>query len=212
MQVSLKKAYEYEKAAFAAIAKVSISGNIIISIYNKLDVASLIREARAKAEQSVVDIHDLVVAGNTLHTMRSTINNDCGINRLLTSLAALDREEGTVSSVVGKISPTSESVGKRGGYIEFSNPIISDPAEVNERISDARRLKDTDPAFSRSNTESVTVSIFDEKSLTIYSDMLAEIRYKKQDIKDQLVALNLTNKVELPQQVIDTLRKNKIIK
>jgi hypothetical protein len=208
MQVSLKKAFEYEKAAFAAIQKITLVGSISISIYNKADVVGLIYDARTKSEQGAHDIFALVDAGNALHGLRSELNNRCGINKLLTDLAGLDHDEGNIASVISKISssPTMERRGYRESFV------VVDPAEVIERINDARKKKDAETAFTGTIPESVTVAVFDEASLAVYSDKLNEIRYKKQEIKDQLVMLNLTNKIEIPKQVIDTLRKNKIIK
>ncbi len=207
MQVSLKKAFEYEQAAFAAAGKISLTGAINVSIYGRLPVSNLLEEASSASKQNASDIIDLVSAGNHLHRLRSDINAQVGINSLLTQQAGLKNLEGHLNSIINKLTPTSTS---RRGFSEAV--IITDPFEAVERIADAKRKKDNESTYSGVIPESVTVSVFDKNSLREYIDMLDDVRYKIQDIKDQLTALNLNSRVEVPQEVADTLRKHKIIK
>ena len=93
--------------------------------------------------------------------------------------------------------------------IHVHQPLISGPDELEERIKSKAERSNSDEFNYRSGTADVVVMSEDHEGRI--SDIINSKKRRLREIDEQLLELNLANKITLSDDVIDTLRDFEII-
>lgn len=194
MRVNLKKANSLEAAAKLAASKIKIENSISLPIYGNADLQARIDAQVAQAETMLGEVRDLVRAAYAIRSLIGVANARCGISQLLSDRSVLDGLEARL----GLFAPTLEDMSP-----------VPNVHELFERIEAAKARATTGQRIMLE--ESITVRVLPPALGVALREELAVLRREKSDNKDRCAALNITNEIEIPDEVAAVLRAHKIV-
>lgn len=194
MQVNLKKASALAKLLSAELHNTNFATSKSIS----LDSPDQAVKAAQKASDSIWEtIEKIEVVTSAMFFIRKELaqaNASCGVAVLLS-------EYNEAKEVIKML--------QRFDARHVHQPLISGPDELEERIKSKAERSNSDEFNYRSGTADVVVMSEDHDGRI--NDIINSKKRRLREIDEQLLELNLANKITLSDDVIDTLREFEII-
>ncbi len=193
MEVTLRKAAAFSKALLAAADKLTPANTLSVSIYLESDLGDEVEKAR-KGEVAKIDLAETLIASAfTLRTEIGRINNAIGISALLAEKAALERAERTYAAFYDRQSRSGSDVSVAKRQL----------AALAERAKNAT-------SYSPSG-ERLDIGLVDEATAADGEQRRIVNKRRLSDIADALITLNMTQKVDLSDKMVELLKGQNII-
>jgi hypothetical protein len=191
MEVTLQKASKLSKALAEATKALTISKSVAISIFSA-DLEADLQKARALFEKNVNKASAFIAASYEIRQSVSSANakivDGVSVDLLLTQRAEVEAKEKFISALAGKDSGSDVAFAKR---------------QLEAAL--ARYQKE------HYGSETVNVSVLSEEALEEIKTQLFALRRKKNDLTDQLQAINSNTKIKLSPKIVDALRDAELI-
>jgi len=185
MKVTLKKASELSRALLTA-SEAPVSSTITLSCYLEKSPEPLIEAAEQKAIEDISRSLAQIEAAYAVRTLIAENNAKNGVTTLLTELAQVDA---TIERLVLVATSGHEAVDS------IHNRLIAQRARAENQYG----------------SEEISTGVFKKATLDGYSDTLADLRIRRNNIKDMITGLNFTTTIEIPDSVREVLKVSKII-
>lgn len=198
MELTLRKAAALSKSLLEAARKLPLTRSIEVSIYDMDSVEDKVGAALDTLNVNLNDALALTAASFTLRDAVGVVNAKCGVHTLLTERARLDAQERLLSSVV---DPTGDH--------EFNAAV--EPEIADQKLTALRNRAENAPAASYGVTEEMRVRVTDAEVITTTKDSLVDIRRRKTQIADDLLALNTSTRIAVPTDVEELLTRFKLV-
>lgn len=195
MEVTLRKAATFEAALRDAAKSLTLTKQISVSIYTDSTVAELVTAAQDKLKANLADATALYNAAFEVRGQIAEANAARGVSKLLTEKAQLDATEKTIASVAGT---------KHDAYDEVVDSTIAQ-AQLDAL---AQRIKSGTQTYGR---ETIDVTILSEELIASLKSQLATISRRKSAITDELLGLNMFNKIVLSESTVALLKKHSLV-
>lgn len=196
MEVTLKKASVYAEKLLAAAAALKGTNSLSISIRDTRDASTLFARER---EAWINDIEATLVMEEAAYQLRGLIgslNAETGVDALLTQVARINRQISTLNSVL---------------VVDDYSAIDPEETDLDEYV---RSTRETMTAESlRYGGDKITVPFLSRGSghyQTLF-ERLQGLKRDKDDLSDQITALNFSTRLRVPDPVVDALRTAGII-
>jgi hypothetical protein len=191
MEVTLRKAAALSESLLLAARAVQLPMSVDVSIYSGTEVAGLLTDGRQKMLSAAEESEQLTNAAYGIRASIGAANSKRGIDALLTEKAGLDATEKVFTMLK-------------------SAPLARDAEEISAELAMARTM--VAAATTRTyRSDSITVGFNDEETSKLIKTKLAAIRRRKVAIADELLAVNMTAKVVIPESTVELLKSNQLI-
>lgn len=199
MQVTLKKASELSRAALAAAKAIEPKGTIIVSPFSTEQVVDLVHVGLVQFASSLDRVLALIDASFELRGAVGDANSRSGVGALLTKVAALDEHISRITALTATAS-------------EYDASVSTDDMSAATRAVEQLR-KDAGDAETRrfGGKSEIRINIIAAPERTDYTDMIASLKRRRVQFKDEITALNFANTVTLTAATEALLRNEKII-
>jgi hypothetical protein len=192
MEVSLRKADQLANAVKELLqTNNEISYGITVSAFDK-DWRDKIHKERSETEKKVTR---LTMLHRCLAGIRSAVgraNAECGINDIL----AMDN---LYKNMINMLTPITQVVAME------SESVIERTLEAAKTPKDGGRYGWDQPNYN------LTVNIIDAAYIEKVKTDISNLKKQRREISDELIAKNVTVKVKLPAEVVDTLKAENLI-
>ncbi len=203
MQITLKRADFYARAALKAATETKYPATLEFSIYspalNSSTTDSLVTEISANRTK-VIEAYqlslDLIRAAYAIRASLADANMNSGVSTRLTENKKLEAEEGRLRALIKAIEAVSN--------VETTPEAILAKAEASRS-----RDKHGERYLSRDST--VDSAVFTEDDIVGFRKQLKRIVDTRGRLNDELTALNVGNSITLDRATIATLRKADIL-
>ncbi len=201
MQVTLKKASELSRALLAAVKTVDLPSKITVSAYSTDDIADLVITGKKRFSDTCDRVTRMVRDGYLIREAIAEANGKADIGRKLTEVAALDE----MIARLYVASTDKETV--EYGY----SPAVTttDMVALSRRVEQMRT--DIGNSELRVRPDNLVVDLVSGSVKNDLDDVIAILRRKRVTSKDAIAALNHTTMVDLSDDIVATLRSEKLI-
>lgn len=194
MQVTLKKASDLSRAALE-VANGSIRPRLdaVLSVYQKAPVGDTVEKARLAALEEEMGAMLLIKVAFSIRKSIGIVNASAGIDDALTERAMLDVMERRMQSMVSTVGFDDEAIDT-----------------VAARLEAAKQRVAAGDSLSRFE-ESFTTPVLGKEDIARINSDLATLKRRKNDLKDEVAGLNLTNYIKLTDDQVKVLRTFQIL-
>ena len=186
MRVSLRKANALQQSIRDLITEIGISNSIHINEFQ--DASKILAEAQTKM---TANLERRVALQEALYSIRAHVaeaNHTSGIQQLLTDVQRIDRVQGEYSTILR----------------ENVKAVPLDEIEARQ----AKFRKQEQDIYNRNE---IITSVFNENSLGTFKVTVSNLKTQKQSIQDKILELNVKTEIDLPQELVDVLKKENLI-
>lgn len=182
MKISLRKAAIIQDSIRQALHSINVDTTVDVSEFTA-DLDATLAEAVRTADANFALKSNLLTALCEIRTQVSDINGTAGVNRALAEMADLDARI-KVQTALTQAEP------------------MQDMQEV------VARLKKPVPSHVTYHREAeVRVNLFSKERLASFKSILADLRRRRQAIKDSLLEINIKHDIALSDTTVATLRQ-----
>ena len=198
MEVTLRKASQLEKALLEAARKLPLPSTVAVSIYSKSTVEVEVVATRVKLLANITKASAAFDAAFEIRGMINVVNTNSGISSNLTEKAKLDALEKLLTGI-----------GRQTVSLDDDQ---SESVEVLQAQLLALVARSSNPEASRYGFEkSVTANILQGEPANAILGKINEIKQRKSALSDEILTLNMTQKIMLTGKIVETLKEFKII-
>lgn len=194
MQVNLKKASALAKLLSAELHNTDFAMSKSISLDSPEKAVQSAQKASDSIWNTIEKIEEVTAAMFFIRKELSLANAKYGINVLLSEY----NEAKEVIKMLQRFDPR-----------HIHQPLISGPDELDQRIKSKAERTNSDEFNYRSGTADVV--IMSEDHVSRIKDIINLKKRRLREIDEELLELNLANKITLSDDVIDTLRDFEIV-
>ena len=194
MQVNLKKASALAKLLSAELHNTGFTMSKSISLDSPEKAVQSAQKASDSIWNTIEKIEEVTAAMFFIRKELSLANAKYGINVLLSEY----NEAKEVIKMLQRFDPR-----------HIHQPLISGPDELDQRIKSKAERTNSDEFNYRSGTADVV--IMSEDHVSRIKDIINLKKRRLREIDEELLELNLANKITLSDDVIDTLREFEIV-
>lgn len=194
MQVNLKKASALAKLLSAELHNTDFAMSKSISLDSPEKAVQSAQKASDSIWNTIEKIEEVTAAMFFIRKELSVANAKYGINVLLS-------EYNEAKEVIKML--------QRFDTRHIHQPLISGPDELDQRIKSKAERTNSDEFNYRSGTAEVVV--MSEDHVSRIKDIINLKKRRLREIDEELLELNLANKITLSDDVIDTLRDFEIV-
>ncbi|MBS49875.1 MAG: hypothetical protein CMN60_21120 [Sphingobium sp.] len=194
MQVNLKKASALAKLLSAELHNTDFAMSKSISLDSPEKAVQSAQKASDSIWNTIEKIEEVTAAMFFIRKELSLANAKYGINVLLSEY----NEAKEVIKMLQRFDPR-----------HIHQPLISGPDELDQRIKSKAERTNSDEFNYRSGTADVV--IMSEDHVSRIKDIINLKKRRLREIDEELLELNLANKITLSDDVIDTLREFEIV-
>ena len=194
MQVNLKKASALAKLLSAELHNTDFAMSKSISLDSPEKAVQSAQKASDSIWNTIEKIEEVTAAMFFIRKELSLANAKYGINVLLSEY----NEAKEVIKMLQRFDPR-----------HIHQPLISGPDELEQRIKSKAERTNSDEFNYRSGTADVV--IMSEDHVSRIKDIINLKKRRLREIDEELLELNLANKITLSDDVIDTLREFEIV-
>jgi hypothetical protein len=192
MKINLRKANNVQNTVQGYAHSFEIKNSISITQFENADQILTESLATAMAKDTLRD--QLTQAVYTIRDLIGQANAASGVDGALTRAAYLDKRIAQLEQFIGSGERVKQEV-------------------LNGKLDKLRTRKD-DGESRRSlygYEDSVNTSVFDIATLNSYKDQIKDLKKEKQVLNDKILELNVRTEIELPQDVVDLLNRERLI-
>lgn len=182
MKISLRKAAVIQDAIRQALHSLDVDTSVVVSEYTP-DLDSALAEAVRTADANFALKSNLLTALHEIRSEVSAINGPAGVNRALTEMADLD------ARIKMQIALTQ------------AEP-MQDMQEVVARL---KRPVPVNVTYYRE--ADVRLNLFSKERIASFKSILADLKRRRQAIKDSLLEINIKHDIALSDTTVATLRQ-----
>ncbi|MCE6959588.1 hypothetical protein LAZ40_11025 [Cereibacter sphaeroides] len=192
MKITLRKAHALQTAIGDALKALKLNTAAVFSIYEP-DLERKIDEAAAAWKTAAATREALTGALYSIRTLVGAANEAAGVDRLLAEIGRVEKD------------------------IQFVGALaIQSPRESKEVLEGrVNRLKTREEPTGRyavpTTQETVTVSLFTEGDVEEFASRLRALKRRKQLLQDELLELNATTSIVLPDEAVEALRREELL-
>lgn len=190
MEVSLRKADQLANAIKELLQNNTINTTVNLNAFDANWQAKMAAQ-RIDAADKVARLTKLYQALAGVRKAVGKANAECGINDLLTA----DNCHKQILALLGTVAQ-AEPAG--------------DDSVIQSNLV-ARQTKSEASRFSYNNDYDMAVNLLDAAYLEKVRQNMFEIKKQRREISDELIAKNVTVKVKLTTEVVETLRAENLI-
>lgn len=194
MQVNLKKASALAKLLSAELHNTGFTMSKSISLDSPEKAVQSAQKASDSIWNTIEKIEEVTAAMFFIRKELSVANAKYGINVLLS-------EYNEAKEVIKMLQRFDTRL--------IHQPLISGPDELEQRIKSKAERTNSDEFNYRSGTAEVVV--MSEDHVSRIKDIINLKKRRLREIDEELLELNLANKITLSDDVIDTLRDFEIV-
>ena len=194
MQVNLKKASALAKLLSAELHNTDFAMSKSISLDSPEKAVQSAQKASDSIWNTIEKIEEVTAAMFFIRKELSLANAKYGINVLLS-------EYNEAKEVIKMLQRFDTRL--------IHQPLISGPDELEQRIKSKAERTNSDEFNYRSGTADVV--IMSEDHVSRIKDIINLKKRRLREIDEELLELNLANKITLSDDVIDTLREFEIV-
>lgn len=200
MQINLRKANALAKALQDEALKQTAPTSIAVSVFAvEPDIAGEAVAAGNAVRQSLEDALALTTAAYTVRGLLGKAFHTSGINDVLTEKALLDRREKLISNVLA-YAPTGPQAEQD---LELA------PRRLEAMIEQRKAAATSSTVTLRQIGETLTVQVPPSAYVGL-DDELRVIRRRKTEITDELLGLNTSNRITIPEDVVALIKRFKL--
>lgn len=200
MQINLRKANALAKALQDEALKQTAPTSIAVSVFAvEPDIAGEAVSAGNAVRQSLEDALALTTAAYTVRGLLGKAFHTSGINDVLTEKALLDRREKLISNVLA-YAPTGPQAEQD---LELA------PRRLEAMIEQRKAAATSSTVTLRQIGETLTVQVPPSAYVGL-DDELRVIRRRKTEITDELLGLNTSNRITIPEDVVALIKRFKL--
>lgn len=208
MDILLRKASTYEKAAVAAAVKIDLDPALKLSVHtvsaeNLATVKELLSHASHQLTSRLNNAMELYMAAGTIRTLAKAANSK-KVDMLLTEKRTLDALEKLLTSI---LSMVPKIVARR--VYESTVTVAHDAQATLNTITNLRARSAV--ANSGNVPADIELPALDQASIANIESRLAAMRRRRGDLMDELAQANLNERITLPDGVVTILRQHGII-
>lgn len=198
MEVNLRKANAISKAMIDAAKKLPLERTTMISVYDADSSPSdVVAMAGEKLIENARAAEALIAGAYVIREGIGRANASSGVDRLLTEKACLEAQEKILAAVV---EPAGDHQYDAATNVEHAEPKLDTMRKVLN--SETTRY-----GFE----EELRIKVASPDVVEPLKTELATIRRRKSAIADELIGLNTTTKLRLPDEVVDLLGTHQLI-
>jgi hypothetical protein len=195
MEVTLRKANALSKALLEASRARTATNSVAVSIYAPTTVEAEVATGTTKLMSVAATVTSLIEAAYSIRDSIAMSNASNGVDSLLTEKAKLDTIEKFLAPLAGTKS-----------YDDDDDAVEASTVAYQARLDALKeRAKTTTDRYNRDETITVTIAA------PAIAEQLASIRRRKIAIADELLILNMTKKVTLPEKTATLLTELKLV-
>lgn len=197
MEVTLRKAAALTMALQEAARKLPLTRQINVTIFATSSVADNVAAAQSVLATNVQKAQELYAASFGIRRLTSRVNAESGINALLVEKAALDATEKLLASL---------------GINQQDEPDQQESAiKLAQNQLDMLKARATTSTENYGAREYVSVSVVSIDLQKSVRDQMNRIRLRKVALADELLTLNMTTKVSLPESTVLLLKEFSLV-
>lgn len=200
MQINLRKGNALAKALQDEALKQTAPTSIAVSVFAvEPDIVGEATIAGNAVRQSLEDALALTTAAYTVRGLLGKAFHTSGINDVLTEKALLDRREKLISNVLA-YAPTGPQAEQD---LELA------PRRLEAMIEQRKAAATSSTVTLRQIGETLTVQV-PPSAYAGLEDELRVIRRRKTEITDELLGLNTSNRITIPEDVVALIKRFKL--
>lgn len=187
MEVTLRKAHAFSEGLLSAARKLPVAPAISLSIH-ETDPTKVIGQATTIFEKNFTRSNKYLQAAYAIRRLIGEANAASGVNAILVSRALMDAQEKALSGLLDT------------GTLVSNDQIEGALSAARERFKSHGYGADT-----------LQVVLLTEARRGDVSRELQTLRRSKATLNDQLLTLNMTTKITIPTQHVESLREAGLI-
>jgi hypothetical protein len=190
MKVNLKAAARYYTSLITESRSINLPCETVISAFSIGDPIEVHAAAADGLEESIKKAIRWNAAAYEIRALIGKANAERGVNELLAEKAKIGAEDALLSKIRASGEPVEVSMGKLEAY---------------------KRQVSGSGTYDFCYGADVSFSLVGEQLIANKADRLARNKRRLAEISEQLLVINTSKKIELPQSVVDALIEAKII-
>lgn len=194
MKVNLKAAARYYTSLITESRSINLPCETVISAFSIGDPIEVHAAAADGLEESIKKAIRWNAAAYEIRALIGKANAERGVNELLAEKAKIGAEDALLSKIRASGEPVEVSMGKLEAY----------KRHIAAEASGSR-------TYDFLYGADVSFSLVGEQLIANKADRLAKNKRRLAEISEQLLVINTSKKIELPQSVVDALIEAKII-
>lgn len=191
MKINLRKANNVQKTVQGYAHSFEIKNTVSITQFENAD--QILAESLAVALQKDALRDQLTKAVYTIRGLIGVANAASGVDNALTQAAYLDKRIAQLEQFIGSGERVKQEV-------------------INGKLDKLRTRKDDDTRRSIYGYEdNITTSVFDAGTVENFKNLIKDLKKEKQSLNDKILELNVRTEIEIPQDVVEILSKERLI-
>ena len=191
MKITLRKAHALQKAVQEILNSIDLKTRVSLNEFQ--DPAQEIANAAQRVLNDDVRRSDLLMALFTLRTLAGTANHTSGINMRLSHAAYLDKRIAQLTPLISATAEISE-IGVIVGRLE----------KIKNRPADSR-------ASLYGHHDEVDTGVLSREQIDNIKNIVAELKKQKQQVRDEVLELNVRTEFEITAEVESILQREKLV-
>jgi hypothetical protein len=191
MKINLRKANNVQNTVQGYAHSFEIKNTISITQFENAD--QILAESLELALQKDALRDQLTQAVYNIRDLIGRANAASGVDSALTRAAYLDKRIAQLEQFIGSGERVKQEV-------------------INGKLEKLRTRKDEDSRRSMYGyDDNVTTSVFDTGTVENFKNLIKDLKKEKQSLNDKILELNVRTEIEIPQDVVEILTKERLI-
>lgn len=180
MKISLRKANAVQHAIIDKVRSISLGSTISLGEFD--DISTLEASVKTLAENRLF-VDNLWDIYYTIRADVDDVNHKIGVNVKLNKLARLEKSISMISDMV-------------------ASGVMDDKEKITLRVA---KLSDSDTVNRYHGPTSVVTSLFTREDINLLEKDLGDLKRQRAQLNDELLELNITNHVQIPEHMQEIL-------
>ena len=186
LSISLRNANAIQLAITDLIKTIPIHTSLTISIFQDTDteLANSYQKFYANHQRKL----NLIDALEHIRILTGKANVESGVHELLTTIAGIDRR------------------------INHYVPLVTSGGRMDDIVIKGKLAKLAEPStLDYHRNDSVSVGLFSETDIDHFEESVRELKKTAQGMKDKVLELNIKHTIEIQEDIVDILTREKIL-
>lgn len=184
MKITLRKAAQVQAEIVKRIGELSEPMSVAMEVNSAANPVETQKQNIENFEKSLVSVGELTRIQYLIRGQVARVNHESGISQLLTRDAYLNAESKRLSNIARVRSVAQDAALLEASYL----------AKLEQQKTSAPNI------YGRSSTETITLELLTEKTREQMKAKLLEFKRERNQIADQILALNVSTHVEVQDQ------------
>ena len=189
MKISLRKAHALQSEIESVISGLVMNSDATIDQFSG-DIADTLNKARIEFLEKFNERNRLTTILYIIRSLVSDASNSVKINEYLSKVAATDR------------------LIQYYHLLCLSKPNDFTVEKLTEKLAYMVEKSKTSTSYIPTD---IRVNVFDKQGIDEFKIQLSELKKEKREYQDTLLELNMSTQIELSNQIVDVLKKHRLL-